>query len=167
MEANTTLRFEPSQSSETVLENIGDFIELSRKTDIYVVNADKKLLVLQYMEGQTAGGNTGDPALSQAIPIDQYRDNYLFHAPTNYDFNYVDVVGPMDAVIQMDGIQIPELTPIAESGLGYSRIELANDGTGNHLATGDKPFGISVYGYGQYTSYWYPGGLNLNSIVVD
>jgi len=23
---------------------------------------------------------------------------------------------------------------------------------------------ISVYGYGQYTSYWYPGGLNLELI---
>jgi hypothetical protein len=28
-------------------------------------------------------------------------------------------------------------------------------------------FGISVYGYGSYTSYWYPGGLDLKSIVVE
>ena len=26
-------------------------------------------------------------------------------------------------------------------------------------------FGITVYGYGQYTSYWYPGGLDLNTII--
>jgi len=28
----------------------------------------------------------------------------------------------------------------------------------------DKPIGISVYGYGQYTSYWYPGGLDLEEM---
>ena len=27
------------------------------------------------------------------------------------------------------------------------------------------PFGITVYGYGQYTSYWYPGGLDLKDII--
>ena len=29
---------------------------------------------------------------------------------------------------------------------------------------GDQPFGIVVYGYGRYTSYMYPGGLNLNKL---
>ena len=38
---------------------------------------------------------------------------------------------------------------------------------GNHEITGDQPFGITVYGYGAYTSYWYPGGLNLEEIPVD
>ena len=32
---------------------------------------------------------------------------------------------------------------------------------GNHTVSASQAFGISVYGYGQYTSYWYPGGLNL------
>jgi hypothetical protein len=43
-------------------------------------------------------------------------------------------------------------------------VTLSNAGDGNHTANGDQPFGISVYGYGQYTSYWYPGGLNLEII---
>jgi hypothetical protein len=30
-----------------------------------------------------------------------------------------------------------------------------------HEITGTQPFGISVYGYGVDTSYWYPGGQNL------
>ena len=33
------------------------------------------------------------------------------------------------------------------------------------ISTGSEPFGISVYGYGQYTSYWYPGGLNLTDVL--
>ena len=32
--------------------------------------------------------------------------------------------------------------------------------------SGTKNFGIVVYGYGSYTSYMYPGGLNLEKIIV-
>lgn len=38
-------------------------------------------------------------------------------------------------------------------------------GDGNHMIQGNQAFGITVYGYGQYTSYWYPGGLDLNTII--
>ena len=34
------------------------------------------------------------------------------------------------------------------------------------LLTRDKNFGIVVYGYGSYTSYMYPGGLNLETVVI-
>jgi hypothetical protein len=33
------------------------------------------------------------------------------------------------------------------------------------VITSSQPFGISVYGHGQDTSYWYPGGLDLDVIV--
>jgi len=33
--------------------------------------------------------------------------------------------------------------------------------TGSHAISAPQPFGLSVYGYGSYTSYWYPGGSNL------
>ena len=36
---------------------------------------------------------------------------------------------------------------------------------GSHSITGSAAFGITVYGYGQYTSYWYPGGLDLSTII--
>jgi hypothetical protein len=41
---------------------------------------------------------------------------------------------------------------------------LSNDNGGNHTITGSKPVGVSVYGYGQVTSYWYPGGLDLEDL---
>jgi hypothetical protein len=40
-------------------------------------------------------------------------------------------------------------------------------GDGNHTITGSTPFGISVYGYGTDTSFWYPGGLDLRLIPID
>jgi hypothetical protein len=41
---------------------------------------------------------------------------------------------------------------------------LSNAGSGNHTIEGSKPVGVSVYGYGEVTSYWYPGGLDLKDL---
>ena len=32
--------------------------------------------------------------------------------------------------------------------------------------TGNQEFGIVVYGFGNYTSYMYPGGLDLEAIDI-
>jgi len=45
-----------------------------------------------------------------------------------------------------------------------ARVHLANNGGGNHTLAGDQKTGAQVYGYGQYTSYWYPAGLDLKII---
>jgi hypothetical protein len=36
----------------------------------------------------------------------------------------------------------------------------------NHTNTSSQPFGIMVYGHASYTSYMYPGGLDLNIINI-
>jgi hypothetical protein len=38
-------------------------------------------------------------------------------------------------------------------------------GGGAHRIEGTAPFGILVYGFGSYTSYMYPGGLDLREIA--
>jgi len=57
-------------------------IERSQTNNDFRVTADKKLLVAQDMLGQNAGGNAGDPAMSLAVATEQYRMQYLVHAPT-------------------------------------------------------------------------------------
>jgi hypothetical protein len=37
--------------------------------------------------------------------------------------------------------------------------------SGAHVLTATKPVGIQVMGYGSYTSYQYPGGLDLAAIA--
>lgn len=107
----------------------------------------------------------GDPAMALAVPVTQYRSEYLFHAPTNYTENYVNVVAPSGTVVDLDGVMLTDFEPIGASGYDLLRVRLADLPGGNHSITGDGPFGISVYGYAPATSYWYPGGLNLEAIL--
>ena len=64
----------------------------------------------------------------------------------------------------MADVAVGGFQAIGNTGYSVARVTLSNAGDGNHTVTGDQAFGISVYGYGQYTSYWYPGGLNLEII---
>lgn len=168
-EANTTLTYDPPvPGAPTNIALAGGFIEISMNDDDFEIVADKKILVAQYMTGQDAGGNTGDPALAVAVPAEQYRSSYLFHAPVNYEYQYVNVTAPLGANITIDGAPVT-LTAIGASGFGVARVSLGLGpaADGNHAAVGSEPFGISVYGYGQYTSYWYPGGMNLEEVIVE
>ncbi|HTJ41447.1 MAG TPA: IgGFc-binding protein [Kofleriaceae bacterium] len=164
----TTLTYDPPQAGAPTTIPDGGFIEVPSSANSYFVSANHKILVSQFMEGQDAGGGTGDPAMALAVATDQYRSSYLFHAPTNYEVNYVQITAPTGASVMLDGAAVAAtFTPIGTSGFGVARVQLSNAGNGNHSMSGTMPFGIQVYGYGQYTSYWYPGGLNLADIPVN
>ena len=166
--ANTNLTYDPPQpGAPTTIAQAGGFVEISGNLSSFQITGDQKILVVQYMEGQEAGGGTGDPAMTLAVPVEQFRTQYLFHAPTNYESNYVDVTAPIGAQVMLDGAPLA-FTPIGATGYGLARVYplMAGPGNdGNHMIQGNMAFGITVYGYGQYTSYWYPGGLNLNTII--
>lgn len=167
----TTLTYDPPQAAPTQLARAGDVIELAGTAATFQISSDKKILVAQYMEGQEAAGGMGDPAMALAVPTDQYRTEYLFHAPTNYETNYVDVIARAGAEVTLDGAPLTGMAAgaaVGGTGLENTRVVLGNGpaGDGTHHITCDTPFGISVYGYGQYTSYWYPGGLDLQPIVI-
>ena len=54
---------------------------------------------------------------------------------------------------------------IGASGYGVARYKLGPGNSGAHTLMSDKPVGIQVMGYGQYTSYQYPGGSDLLAIA--
>lgn len=162
---STTLTFDPPQSGfPTAITNAGQYVELPQSQASFQVTANQKVMVVQYMLGQSAGGNTGDPAMAQAVAMEQYRLDYLFHAPTNYELNFVNVTAPTGATVLLDGTAITGFAAIGSTGFSVARVQLPNTNGGNHRIDSTLPAGISVYGYGQYTSYWYPGGLDLNFI---
>lgn len=161
----TTLIYDPPQpGAPAFLAQAGSWAEIANTTADFQVTASEPILVAQYMEGQNAGGNAGDPSLSLAVAKAQYRKSYLFHAPVNYSSNYVNVTAPTGAVVLLDGVQVGGFSPIGGTGFSVARALLGNGGSGNHSMSSSQAFGISVYGYGQFTSYWYPGGSELTKL---
>lgn len=69
--------------------------------------------------------------------------------------------GTTGASVTLDGSAVPAGTPVGDSGYSIIHMPLDSSGTGNHVVDATDRVGISVYGYGRYTSYWYPGGLDL------
>jgi hypothetical protein len=164
--ADTHLSYDPPQVGfPSTIANPGEFVELPDTAASFAIAANHKVLVAQYMEGKNAGGSAGDPSMALAVPVEQFRTSYRFHAPPSYAINYVDVTAPLGATVMLDGEPL-ELLAIGMTGYGLARRELRSGDDGNHRISGDQPFGITVYGYGQETSYWYPGGLDLNDIIL-
>lgn len=161
----TTLTYDPVQpGAPSQLGVAGSYVEIPLTAADFAIKSSSPVLVAEYFTGQDQGGGAGDPAMALAVATAQYRTSYLFHAPTNYQSNFVNVVAPTNAGVVLDGVPLANFTPIGTSGFGVARIQLSNSGDGNHNISANLPFGITVYGYGSYTSYWYPGGLNLTPL---
>jgi hypothetical protein len=128
---------------------VGSFMLGSELVDPFAAESDKR----------------GDPAQSQSTAVEQYRVKYVFLAPDDYTFSYVDVVQPLGATVLIDAQPIAaEPTPIS-SNYGVARVKLGPGNKGAHVLTATAPVGIQVMGYGTATSYHYPGGLDLKVIA--
>jgi hypothetical protein len=164
---DTQVTFDPPISDPVVLQPNEAPLELRYVRDNVHVKASGRIAVAQFMHGTDANGDdgpSGDPDESMAIPSGQYRQEYTFLAPDNYQTSYVDVILPLDGSASIDDVPVTGIEPVGESGWGVAHV-LLGPGT-VHKATGSKPFGITVYGYGDWTSYLYPGGLNLGTLDV-
>jgi hypothetical protein len=111
----------------------------------------------------------GDPAQSFVTAVEQFRSKYVFLAPDDYTVSYVDIVAKTGTTMTLDG-QTPTATPqaVGSSGYSVSRVQLgsgASQPPGAHVLSASQAVGIQVVGYGSYTSYMYPGGLDLVRIA--
>ncbi len=111
---------------------------------------------------KSAGYGTSDPAMLLTVPAEQYRDNYLFFAATNWVANFVDIIAPANTAVEVDQMPVNSWAPIGNTGFSVAHVPLSNNGDGSHRVTADKKVGISVYGVQSAGSYWFPGGLDLD-----
>lgn len=115
----------------------------------------------------TDGMKKGDPSMSMVAGTEQYRTKYVFLAPDDYLVSYADVVAPSGTKLKLDGDDVTDTpTKIPTTGWDVYRIRLPAGTGGSHTLTSTKPVGLQVLGYGLYTSYQYPGGLNLALISL-
>ncbi len=170
----TTLSWSRTPTGAPLTLNAGQVVDLGRVNFDFRVTGDKAFGVASLQLGAAIVDPTrdfdakGDPSMSFPTAVEQYRDSYIFLAPTDYDVNVVDVIFPpaAESSLELDGAQLPG-TAATISGSGYmiKRVRLASTAGGTHTITANAPIGIQVIGYGSYTSYQYPGGLNLKHIA--
>lgn len=164
-----SVRFEPPVHDPVTL-TIGEVLQVETRSDVRVVGSEAllvaQLTVGQSYEGRASGGPEGaggDPSLAFVSPVEQYRSEYTFLAPPTYDVSLVNVVAPEGVDVMLDGAAVPGLHPMGAGRLVSARVEISG---GVHRMEASQPFGIVVYGFGAYTSYLYPGGLDLQRITV-
>jgi hypothetical protein len=140
----------------------------------FVVTGDQPFAVLSFMVGGSLQvpalgyDAPGDPSMSTEVTPAQFRKQYTFLAPTDYETNYADVILPTGADLTLDGAAVTTAPTVIDTNWGIVRIKLDNTGSGAHSisTTNANGIGLQVAGFGAATSYYYPGGLNLKHISV-
>ena len=165
---NNSLTFDPTPpgvSPRTL--NRGEVMEFESAVSFRVTGTGP-LMITQTLVGQDYAGigmagdmGEGDPAMSLGIPTEQFRTQYSFLAPTTYTRSYVNVTAPSGATVTLDGTVVTGFTPVGGTGFSVARVMISG---GPHNISSGQPFGIVVYGFGSYTSYMYPGGLDFEEI---
>jgi len=159
------IAFVPQSVHAAITLDQGEFVEFESFADFEVAGSDR-LAVAQFMVGQnyTSDDNppqNGDPAMALGVPVEQYRTSYTFLAPDSYAHNYVTVVHAPDNCPLLDGIAVSGETVQITGDWARTNLEITG---GIHDIESELPFAITIYGVGNYTSYMYPGGLDLRSI---
>jgi hypothetical protein len=145
-------------------------------TQAFEVQGSAEFAVASIMVGgqiQDPGSSDpqGDPSLSFAVAVEQFRSHYVFLAPADYAESYADVVVPSGAHVTLDGAPLAGVaSAIGSSGWSIVRAPLAGgaDGgatTGSHALASDAPVGLQLMGFGHATSYYTPGGYDVRHIA--
>ena len=144
--------------------NAGEWVE-AWSVASFELNATGPVMMGQFIVSQQderITNTVGDPAFVLAVPTEQFRTDYTVLTPDRYARDYIVVIRPAGAPIELDGValQASEFTAFGALEYEYAYIEV-EPGQHELIAPGDHPFGVTMWGYDAAVSYGYPGGLNL------
>jgi IgGFc binding protein len=161
----------PPPNAPTTL-SAGQVVDMGVVAADFEVVGNHDFAVATFMLGATlidptgvSPNQLGDPSQSNAVSVEQYRLKYVFVAPTDYTESFVDVTMPLSAQVFLDGAALAVTPTAISSSYGIARVPLGAGNNGAHVLQATAGVGIQVIGYGQYTSYQYPGGLDLALIA--
>lgn len=171
----TTLTYAPSApaGAPTTIA-AGAVVEFGPVMDAFTVEGNEPFVVGSFMVGgqlQAPPGDAcpnfpcrGDPSMSMMVTPAQFRKEYTFLAPADYEANFADIVVPTGANVTIDEAPLKSTPTAITADWSIVREPLSATGGGVHKLKSDKNVGLQVMGFGHATSYYYPGGLNLRII---
>ena len=168
----------------------GQMVEFAATDPFYVKSQDKDhpFYLSGYMSGGAKYGGTGDPEWVNAIPSDQYLNQYVFFTDPTYsetsivvtrkrgsNGQFADVV--LDCAGALTGWKpVGEFETTSVPLVTGTFMDIGNCSNGRHEIHSDAPFGVTVWGWGtlaafpgtklytQYVSYAYPAGAGVKAI---
>lgn len=167
----TTLTYSSTPPGAPTTINAGDVVDLGIVKGDFTVEGSSELAVGTFMlAGKLVDPEVeekerrGDPSASLVAAAEQFRKKYIFLAPDDYDVSYAQISAAPGTKIELDGKQL-EVEPAVVGAYVVHRIKLGSGTKGTHTLIASQPVGLQVMGYGKYTSYQYPGGLDLARIA--
>lgn len=134
------------------------------------VTSDSPILVLgmstesDVPTGDSLDQHVGAASMVAFPPFEQWRNEYGFSVPVEFDHGHVTIVHPTGSTVTIDGADVAGAIPIGSTGLSMRSIEL--DGTSSaHRATSADAFMVVVYGQAAGSSYWYAAGLDSEILL--
>lgn len=176
MEGQTVINFDPAEAHKPVTVNKGEVLDLVFEHDNdalagFVVSASNTFGLTQYMTGNEIEPPIsskekavyGDPNQTVVVPVARFLRRYVFAIPPGFEGNVIDVIAATGSNVWLNGqvISETEFRAIGASGLSVARVQVK---AGQIVELrGDKPLGAQVSGFGAYTSYRMPAGVDLRS----
>ncbi|PRQ08519.1 IgGFc-binding protein [Enhygromyxa salina] len=173
-EDNTTINIEAADAV-TGLPNTPAVLDKGAKLQFFAggdiddpgdffISADKPIAVVNFMTGwgNLVGLNSGDPAMVQLSPVEQFLPRYVVLVPDLWDNDFLVLTRETDAEVTVDGVAVNDdlWVPV---GLDYEVARVpASDGV--HYLDGAQPFSVVVVGYDFADSYAYLGGTGTGVI---
>jgi hypothetical protein len=170
--AGNRLTFTPPVADAPAALERGEYFDF-QAFDGVVVEGTGALAVVQYLVGQQYWSNDkdsitpgADPAMVLEVPIEQWRTRYDFYVPATYVTSFVNVVIARGAEPRLNGGVLPAHTRRPVSSFDVLQIDMSAS-PGPHRLEAAQPFALKVYGFAPFTSYVYPGGLDLRPITIE
>jgi IgGFc binding protein len=131
----------------------------------FIVHASKPVAVMNYMCGadNPPGSGTGDPAMVQLSPNEQFLPRYVVLVPNQWETDVLVITRLAGSDITLDDAVIDdgEFSDIANGTFEVARIVVAD---GIHSLSAASGFSVVVAGYDEYDSYAYLGGSGTGKI---
>jgi gliding motility-associated-like protein len=139
-----------------------------------VIEADKPIMVAQYISsanqcGNTAIGADGDPEVIYLSPVEQNIDKVIINSTSNYAItrHYINVVIPNGGTalssFKIDGVAPTSAFIVHPQNSSYSYL-VQSLSAGQHTIESDSSFNAIAYGYGNAESYGYNAGANVKDL---
>lgn len=160
----------------------GFFYEYESQTPD-VIESDAPILISQYISSATMSGanrqsfcnenligQLGDPEMIYLSPVEQTISKVTINSTGNNAIrdHYLNLVIHKDAILPgrkflLDGVPIPALSNPHPADANYIYFQLSLT-AGAHTIEADSGFNATAYGYGNFESYGYNAGTNVNDL---